>query len=100
LTGNASEMQPLQGLIEMDPEQPIPAFILVDLPVLQTLTIQFPEPLLCPTSPPMLQNYQRYYIMIQQKILLRHHCRNSLSLWFDFFLYYLTDLFSTEMTGT
>jgi hypothetical protein len=53
LTGNASEMQPLQGLIEMDPEQPIPAFILVDLPALQTLTIQFPEPLLCPPSPPI-----------------------------------------------
>jgi hypothetical protein len=46
-------MQPLQGLIEMDPEQPIPAFILVDLPALQTLTIQFPEPLLCPPSPPI-----------------------------------------------
>ena len=45
MTGNASEMQPLQGLIEMDPEQPIPA--------LQTLTIQFPEPLLCPPSPPI-----------------------------------------------
>ena len=53
MTGNASEMQPLQGLIEMDPEQPIPAFILVDLPALQTLTIQFPEPLLCPPSPPI-----------------------------------------------
>jgi hypothetical protein len=78
LTGNASEMQPLQGLIEMDPEQPIPAFILVDLPVLQTLTIQFPEPLLCPPSPPIDSELPEVlHYDPTEDILLRHHCRNS-----------------------
>ena len=50
LTGNASATQPLQGLINMDPEQPIPASVLVDLPVSQAPMMQFPEPQLYPPS--------------------------------------------------
>ena len=51
LTGNASVIQPLQGLIEMDPEQPIPTSVSVDLPVSQAPMMQLPEPPLCPPSP-------------------------------------------------
>ena len=54
LTGNASAIQLLQGLIEMDPEQPIPASISVDLPVSRAPTIQLPEPPLCLPSPPIV----------------------------------------------
>jgi hypothetical protein len=43
-------VQPLQGLIEMDPEQPIPTSVSVDLPVSQAPMMQFPEP------PEVLQN--------------------------------------------
>jgi hypothetical protein len=50
LTGNASAIQPLQGLIEMDPEQPIPISVSVDLPVSQAPMMRFSEP------PEVLQN--------------------------------------------
>ena len=53
LTGNASATQPLQGLIDMDPEQPIPASVSVDLPVSRAPMMQFPEPPLYPPSPPI-----------------------------------------------
>ena len=35
----------------MDPEQPIPASVSVDLPVSRAPTMQFPEPPLYPPSP-------------------------------------------------
>ena len=50
LTGNASAIQPLQGLIKMDPEQPIPTSVSVDLPVSQAPMMRFSEP------PEVLQN--------------------------------------------
>jgi hypothetical protein len=53
LTGNASAIQPLHGLIKMDPEQPIPASVLVDLPVSQAPMMQLPKPPLHPPSPPI-----------------------------------------------
>ena len=38
----------------MDPEQPIPASISVDLPVSRAPMIQHPEPPLCLPSPPIV----------------------------------------------
>jgi hypothetical protein len=91
LTGNASATQPLQGLINMDPEQPIPASVSVDLPVSQAPMMQFHEPPLYPPSPPIdselpevLQNDPNIAQPSQQKLFV---------FIFQFLLYYLTDLF-------
>jgi hypothetical protein len=77
LTGNASATQPLQGLIDMDPEQPIPASVSVDLPVSRAPTMQFPEPPLYPPSPPIdselpevLQNDPNIAQPSQQKLFV------------------------------
>jgi hypothetical protein len=96
LTGNASAIQPLQGLIEMDSEQPIPASVLVDLPVSRAPMMQLPEPPWCPPSPPVgsgppevLQNdpMENIVQLSQQKLFV---------FMFQILLYYLTDLFEQK----